>query len=252
MRDKGYTFLRVYSIIESVVDSDWPVSSADLSERVGLPKPTAHRLCQLLESELFLVREVDGKRYIPGPRLKSLALDILGTQTFALERRAVLERLSKEVGETCNFTVPEGTHMLYVDRVETDWPLRIALPVGSQVPLHCTASGKLYLSSIPVRERRRLLSNIELDGYTDNTITDARKLEADLKKIRSDRMGVDDEEFCDGMVAVSVPVNDSQGRICATLAVHGPKQRMDLDKAKSIVPVMRRAAAELSADRKVP
>ena len=246
MRDKGHNFLRVYAIMEAVVGSDWPISSAELSERVDLPKPTVYRLCQLLENEHLLTREIDGKRFIPGPRLKSLALKILGTQTVALERYAILQRLSDEVGETCNLTVPDGTHMLYLDRVETNWPLRIALPVGSHVPLHCTASGKLYLSHLPARERRRVLTKLKLDRYTDNTITDIKKLEAALKQIRFNKIGVDDEEFYDGMVAVSVPIKDPRGRICATLAVHGPTQRFDLQKAKAYIPAMRQAAEGIS------
>ena len=70
-------------------------------------------------------------------------------------RQTVLNALAEDVGETCNIAMPERHAMVYLDRVETKWPLRIQLPVGTEVPFHCTASGKMYLSSL----KPRLLQN---------------------------------------------------------------------------------------------
>lgn len=247
MRDKGHSFLRVYSIIELVVDSAWPVSYAEMSEKLNLTKPTAHRLCELLESENLIQRAIDGKRYIPGPRLRILSMSVLGSSTLLLERQLVLQNLAARTGETCNLTVPHGTEMLYLDRVETEWPLRISLPVGTQVPLHCTASGKLYLSQLASRERKKLISTLSLEKFTKNTITDGGELMEELKTVRSDRIGLDNEEFVDGMVAVAVPINDHTGRVCATLAIHGPTPRLSVDRAMDHLPILREAAERLEA-----
>ena len=247
MRDKGRTFFRVYEIIELIAGSPWPISYAEISDRLSLAKPTAHRLCELLESHSIIQRAVDGKSFIPGPRLRFLSMEVLGSSTMLLERQLVLQSLADKTGETCNLTVPNGTEMLYLDRVETEWPLRIALPVGSRVPLHCTASGKLYLSQLATRERRRLISSITMERYTKNTLTDPDALWEDLKSVREQKIGIDNQEFIDGMVAVSVPINDTTGRICATLAVHGPIPRLTMEMAKSHVPSMREAAERLEA-----
>ena len=135
--------------------------------------------------------------------------------------------------------------MLYLDRVETESPLRISLPVGSRVPLHCTASGKLYLSQLASRERKKLITNIQLDRHTPNTITDADDLMEELRTIRKSKVGIDNEEFFEGMVAVSVPIHDSRGRICAVVAVHGPLPRLTLKKAMTYLPILRDAAERL-------
>ena len=245
MRDKGNSFLRVFSILEAVIESPWPLSYVELSERLSLAKPTTHRLCGLLESQRLIERSIDGKKYVPGPRMKSLSRAVLGSSSLQLERRSVLQAISAKIGETCNLTVPDGTQMLYLDRVETDWPFRISLPVGTRVPLHCTASGKLYLSQITGRERNRLIKNLSLDRLTPNTITDPDALVDELKKTRSNRFGLDNEEFYEGMVAVSVPICDPMGRICATLAVHGPASRLPVETALSHIAAMREAAAQL-------
>ena len=60
MRDKGNNFLRVYRIIEAIVDSPWPLSYADISEQLDVTKPTAHRLCDMLEQQHFIQRATDG------------------------------------------------------------------------------------------------------------------------------------------------------------------------------------------------
>lgn len=246
-RDKGHSFLRVYRIIEMVAGAEWPISYAEISERLDLSKPTAHRLCEMLETQSIIARAVDGKSYTPGPRLRALSMDVLGSSTLRLERQLILHAVSEKTGETCNITVPDGMEMLYLDRVETAWPLRISLPAGSRVPLHCTASGKLYLSQLASRERKKLIDSLELKPYTSNTITDSELLLEQLKTIRSQKFGTDDQEFIDEMVSVSVPITDPLGRICATIAVHGPISRLPFEKALSHLPLLREAAEELEA-----
>src|SRR3546814_7673010 len=98
--------------------------------------------------------------------------------------------------------------MIYWDRVETHWPLKFQLSIGSRVPLHCTAGGKLYLSSLPAERRAKLIAELGLEKRTANTITDPRRLEEAVRQVADEETGVDEEEFIDGMIAVSVPVKD--------------------------------------------
>lgn len=146
VRDRGVSFLRVFRILEAVVDANVPVDATRIAKSIGLPVPTVHRLCKMLIEERFLQYEMDGKRLISGPRMFGLGTRIMSASRFNLERRAIMETLVEEVGETCNIAIPDGLQMVYAERVETKWPLRIQLPIGTHVPIHCTASGKLYLS----------------------------------------------------------------------------------------------------------
>lgn len=245
-KGKGSVLLRAMAILEGVVEADRPVSPTELVTQLGLPKPTVHRLCKMLQEESLLQRAVGSRRLVAGPRLAKLALNVLGSAGLRGERHAILESVSAEIGETCNMAVPDGARMLYVDRVETHWPLRLQFPIGSRVPLYCTASGKLYLGSLPRSQRRRLLSGLVFEAHTSNTITDRDSLELALDRIRDEEIGTDDEEFLDGMVAVAVPVKDGRGRLCATIATQAPVQRLSLRAARAHVPVLRRAAAAMS------
>ena len=246
-REKSSSILRAFAILEQVVAAERPVNPAELAAMLEIPKASAHRLCRMLEEAGLLQRALDGRRLIAGPRLNTLALDVLGGAAQRVARHAVLQRLSAAIGETCNIGIPDGAEMIYYDRVETHWPLRMQLPVGTRVPLHCTASGKLFLSSLTPAQRRRLIAQLPLVRRTPNTLTEPAALEAALERIRADQIGVDDGEFIEGMVAVAVPITDSLGRFCAGLATHAPTQRMTIRNAMAHVPVLREAAAELSA-----
>lgn len=135
--------------------------------------------------------------------------------------------------------------MVYYDRVQSDWPLQIDLQVGSHTPSWCTASGKLYLSSLPRERRRRIIDKLPLMQYTRNTIVDMQILEAELERIKVSRVGTDNQEFVDGMVACAVPINDSSGKLCACLFTHAPVIRKSFDELMAYTPVLESAAQNL-------
>jgi DNA-binding IclR family transcriptional regulator len=238
--------VRALAVLEFVTGSERPVSLADVMASTALPKPTAHRILVMLERERMLQREPDGKRYVAGPRLTALARDVLLNSFQRGPRHAILQSLVQEIGETCNFTMLDGNEVVYLDRVEAHWPLRMVLQPGSRVPPHCTASGKLFLSLLPPRKRQRLIGAAPLKRYTANTITGAEPLEQALAAIREEKVGTDDEEFLAGLCAISVPVLDRRGRVCAAVAVHAPSARMNIDQARVHLPALRRAAAALA------
>ena len=245
-REKGSSILRALAVLEGVVEADRAISPSELIETLDLPKATVHRLCQLLITQGYLQRNLEGKGLLPGARLSRFALGILASSRLRAVRHAVLQQISEEIGETCNISVPDGSEMIYFDRVETHWPLRHQLPIGSRVPLHCTASGKLYLSSLSPARRRRMISLLKLEARTSNSITDHKALEAAIEQIRAQQVGTDNQELLDGMVAVAVPIHDHSGRFCAALATHAPIQRMTLEQAKGFLPVLREGAEQIS------
>ena len=240
------TNLRLLLLLEEIARVGVPVTPTAVNESMGLPKPTVHRLFHTLEEEGFLQRDIDGRSYAPGTRLRKLAVNVLSSSRVRMVRLAILTALAEEIGETCNIATPERNAMIYLDRVETKWPLRIQLPVGTMVPFHCTASGKMYLSSLMPKHLDRYLEVVTLDAHTERTIVDPRKLRDELNEIRERNYSTDDEEFMEGMVAIAVPILDDQGRLMSTLSVHVPELRIDLDKLKSYLPRLHEASSQLS------
>ncbi|MCY1238492.1 Transcriptional repressor IclR [compost metagenome] len=160
----------------------------------------------------------------------------------------VLRRLVEEVGESCNLTAFSGGEVLYLDRVETAAPLRFYLHPGSRVPAHCSATGKLFLAQLAPAQRQRLLANVELERYTQNTLTDHAQLEAELERVKRDGYAMDDEEFLPGLVCIGVlvPAVDG-GKSNLGLALQAPVMRVTRDKVLQLLPALQRAAGALAA-----
>ncbi|MFY0692491.1 MAG: IclR family transcriptional regulator [Paracoccaceae bacterium] len=240
------TNLRTLLILEALGTSTDPMTSAEIGRAVGLGKQTMHRLCNTLLEEGFLVNDESGRGFRPGRRCRTMAAGILHASSAHVLRHQILQKLAHGIGETINYVVPEDRGMAYHDRVETNWPFRIQLPVGSHVPFHCTASGKTYLASLPRAERKRIVQVMQLGANTPGTITQPEKLLSELQKIAKQGFALDNEEFLEGMVAIAVPVCDTKGNYCASLAFHGPVQRITLEDALSKKDLMVEASRELS------
>lgn len=236
---------RSLRLLALLADEGRPLSLAELTQLLGLPKGTVHRLCTNLTATGFLARDADERMFTVGPSLRRLAFDTLNHGTLRGLRHSVLTSLVRDVGETCNFTTLEGTEVLYLDRVEARWPLRLTIDVGAHVPLHCTASGKLLLAFLPKRQRDTVIKRIPLTRMTPATITDPEVLRTECDVIVERDYARDAEEFVAGLNAVSVPVRDKEGMVRATIAVHAPTARMTMEQAESRLPLLRQAAAEM-------
>ncbi len=238
--------IRLLLILEEVARMGVPATPTEINRSVGLPKQTLHRQFAQLEEAGFLQREHDGRSYSPGPRMRSMAYGVISSTRIRAARLAVMSRLAEHIGETCNLAIPERDAMIYLDRVETKWPMRIQFPIGTKVPFHCTASGKLYLSSLPKARLERMLNNMTLQKMARNTMTDRRGLMRQIEDIRAQGYSTDNEEFVDAMVAMAVPIKDEHDRLVSTLAFHAPTPRMSMDSAHRHLDRLRGAANELS------
>ena len=240
------TNLRLLLVVEEIAKAGTPLKPMQLSAALGLPKPTIHRLLQTAEAEGFLQRDLDGRSYGPGLRLRQIAVHTMSSERLRTGRLAILKAVAEEIGETCNLATPDREGMTYLDRVETKWPLRIQLPIGTQVPFHCTASGKMYLSTLRDSTLEAVLHSRSLEGLTEKTIITSDALRAELAETRKRGYSQDDEEFMLGMTAVAVPVIDSTGRLMATLSVHAPGQRHSIANLIQFLPNLKDAAGKLS------
>ncbi|NNL71988.1 MAG: IclR family transcriptional regulator [Silicimonas sp.] len=239
------TNLRTLLVLEILGKSDRAMTASQINEGLGLPKQTVHRLCATLEREGFLQRQGNSKRYQVARRSRELGVGLLSNSRHNIARRQILTDVSRQVRETVNFVVPEADGMRYLDRVETDWPFQIQLPIGTHVPYHCTASGKCFLASLTPTARRSLVSSLRLERLTPASRTEPEELMADLTRIARRGYSLDEEEFIEGMVAIAVPVFDNAGRFVAALAFHGPTQRLTIDGIVAQEDVLQTAAIKL-------
>lgn len=238
--------LRLLLLLEEVARAGIPLSPTTANEQVGLTKPTVHRLFHLLEEEGFLQRDIDGRSYYAGERLRKLSMNVMSSTRLRTMRLSILNALTKEVGETCNIAMPDRDGMMYLDRVETKWPLRIQLPVGTTVPFHCTASGKMFLSTLPPGHLAKYLSTADLNAHTPHSLTEPEDIMREIEEIRQQDYSTDNEEFMENMVAIAVPIRDDLGRLMSTLSLHAPTQRTSVEALKGQLKRLRDSANDLA------
>lgn len=239
--------LRLFSLLEVIARKNHFFTLPALVEETGLPKPTLHRMLQQLESAGMIQREADGRHYGMALRLRRLGEDLLFNSTVHGARHAVLRTLVDEVGESCNITALAGGEVLYLDRVETPAPLRFYLHPGSRVPVHCSASGKLFLAQMDAAQRARLLEPVKLERYTQNTLTDRAALEREVQQVAADGYALDREEFLPGLFCIAVLVPGPEGRASNTgIAIQAPSLRLSPEQVPKVLPALRRAARALA------
>jgi len=238
--------LRAFRLLECIAQSPDGKTVSTLMQETDLPKQTTHRILEQLQFSGLVVKYPGDKRYQLGRRVENFAIATLMGHPSQRERHTILRALVDDLGETCNLTTLAGSDIVYLDRVEADWPLRVILAPGSHVPLHATATGKLLLSLLPKPQRTRLLDLLPMRSLTQRTLTNRRELEQELTKIRRTRISLNTEEHLQGLIAVAVPVMLTREKACAAVAVQAPIGRKTLDDLLSCVPRMRQSAEQLA------
>ncbi len=238
---------RLITVVEVLAGLSRPPTVAQLGQHLGVSRPQAYRIAAALEREGVIARHPVSGRLMFGLRLARAAVRAASLSPLAPLWRPILHSVVDEIGETCNLLTFPAATPTYLDRVEARWPLAIHMHVGSRVPLHCTAGGKLFLANLPGPARDALLAHLPLPQLTPRTATTEAVLKERLAAVAMDGFAVDDEEFMEGMVAIAVPVRDGSQRFLAGLAIHAPTARQSVASLRNLLPRLHAAAAAIAA-----
>lgn len=201
----------------------------ELGRKLEVHKATASRLIATLAERGFVERDPISEKYRLGFGLISLAGAAVGGNDLVRAARPILDELAEATRETVNLGVLSGESVVYVDQVTGTRAIVTVSWVGQRTPLHCTSNGKVLLAYATDGERDRLLG-APLTRLTPRTITDVRKLRAQLAEIRARGYAQTMEELEEGLNAVAAPVRGMGGDLVAALSVSGPAFRMrDVD-----------------------
>ena len=228
------------------MSSEHPPSAARITEHLNLPRPTTNRIIGNLVRLNLLKRDPVLKQLIEGDRLLRLALCVVERATKRGPRHELLRDLSERTGETCNVGTIAGGRIRYLDRVESHWPLAFRLDVGSEIPMHGTALGKLLLAYLPAAQRDKYLGTIELTSYTGQTITDRTKLKAELDDIVRKGFSLDNEEYLPGVLGLAVPVPNGDSFPVLAIAIAAPSARLSPETLLEHLPLLREYAEKFA------
>ena len=225
---------RILNILEEIIIDPNNFTAKKISHKLKIPLATIYRHIETLCEEKYLVAS-SSKKYLPGPKIRNIILKSLPYEPNFTLRRSYLRKLTNDIEETVSLSMPIGTKLVYFDRIEFHWPMQLNLEAGDHLPLHASASGKLYLSSITEDKVIQIFKNIKTPKTAKNTIIDISDFKKEIKKIKNQGYAFDDEEWFNGMVGISVPIFNSKKELCFCLSTHTAKSRKDISDLKKIL-----------------
>lgn len=199
---------KAVQVLTAIGDS--PCGLAELCERTGLPRATAHRLAAGLEVHRLLSRDGDGQWQL-GAGLAELAAHVNDPLLSASAQ--VLPKLREITGESVQLYRREGTVRICVAALEPPAGLRDTVPVGSRLPMSAGSGAKVLLAHSDPGTQAAVLPGAT---FAERALADVRK--------RGWAQSAAEREA--GVASVSAPVRDRHGNVIAAISVSGPIDRM--------------------------
>jgi DNA-binding IclR family transcriptional regulator len=205
-----------------------PATLAELVERTGLPRATAHRLAVALEGHR-LVRRTPAGTWAPGPALAELGR--AGTDLAELAGRHLVT-LRDASGESAQFYVRDGAARVCIAAAERSHGLRDTVPVGARLPMTAGSAAHALLAFAPAEEVTPLLPQA---SFTARTLLDVRR--------RGWAHSVAERE--PGVASLSAPVRDGSGGVLGAVSISGPVERLGRRPGPELVGAVLDAAAAI-------
>ena len=222
------------------------IGVTELSKRLKLHKNNVFRLLATLEARGYIEQNRVTENYRLGLKCLQLGQTFSRQTGLLLQSRAILEELVKATRESVFVAIRKGASIVPLDFAEPQRSVRVVSFLGTALPAHCTAAGKIYL----VFESEQSLSQHlpeRLDRFTDKTILERKSLLDQLKEIAVTGYAVEQGEYIDDVNSVAVPIRDYTRILVGALALAAPSYRLTSDAIKTnIAPTLVRAGNDLS------
>ena len=215
------------------------LATNDLARDLDVDKAGASRILHTLADFGFAIQGND-RRYRASSKLRAraAAADVPARSSIRDRARPLLQRLFELTRETAHLGIRADDQVLYLDKCDTDLPLRVDRPVGTLAPLHCTALGKVLLAYAHAQPPK------DLSRYTRSTAVTSAQLRTALNRVLAVGYATDDEEFAPGIRCVAAPLYDAAGVAVAALGISGPAARV----AASRLPELGRLVTTIAQD----
>jgi DNA-binding IclR family transcriptional regulator len=199
---------KAVGVLHTIAES--PCGLAELCDRTGLPRATAHRLAAGLEVHRLLARDSEG-RWRLGPAVTELAAQV--DDPLLAASAAVLPRLREITGESVQLYRRDGSWRVCIAALEPPAGLRDTVPVGARLPMTAGSGAKVLLAYGDDATQQAVLPGAK---FTDRALTEVRR--------RGWAQSAGERE--PGVASVSAPVRDPRGSVIAAISVSGPIDRM--------------------------
>jgi len=233
-------------LIKAIGEDGGSHGVTDLARRLHMDKASVSRILKTLQQGGLVEQDEATRGYTLGLTFVHLGQKALRRIDLRSAAQNTLETLADETGECAQLAVSAGDRALYIAQAAPPRGVNIDAPLGTLVPLHCTALGKVLLAFQRDPLRKEMLSRIEMEPYTRRTIDDFDALEAHLEGVRGCGIALDDEEFSIGVRCIAAPVFKHDSTLAGAIGISGPSPRIADDCIHEFEKIVHREAMGLS------
>ncbi|MGV9702580.1 IclR family transcriptional regulator [Streptomyces sp. NPDC003483] len=236
---------RALSILPLLAEG--PADLGQVADRLGVHKSTALRLLRTLHEHGLVHRQSD-QRYRLGARLFALAQEAVENLDIREIAHPHLVRLNEQCGHTVHLAVYEDDEVLYIDKVESRYPVRMYSRIGKPVAITVAAVAKLLLADLPEAERRALTDKLDYPLYTARSTPNAVAFRKELATVREQGWATDLGGHEESINCVAAPIRGADGRVSAAMSVSAPNVVVTAEELLTLLPLVRRTADAISRD----
>lgn len=239
--------LKALEILE-FLDLKGPMGITEVSNELGMDKSSVFRALNTLKFRNFVRQDQETLKYCNSYKLLEMGNNVARQSGLVKMASSYMRQLSRQVSGAVCLGIRDGVSVIYIDKIESDTPVRASMKVGQSLPLYCTAMGKSILAFQPPAKMNHLLSRLEFEPRTPNTHQNLDSLKKDLDEVKRRGYAVDNEEHIQGLFCVAAPVFNSSGQVIAGLSVTNVKMLIaDEAFVKTLAREVMNSAASLSS-----
>lgn len=222
-------------LLEALAEEDSKCSLSQLSSKLGMTKASLFRLMATFESHGYVERGQGSSEYKLGMAAFEVGQKLLSRMTILRKARPVMGQLVRQCNETIYLVVQRDDDALFLEMADNDQKVKVVPLNGRRFPLISCAAGRVMLA---------------FDETTNKARIDQQpKLHEELKYCREQGFSIDRDGIGEGSTCIAVPLFDSEGKPCGSLAMVGPSFRMDEEKINNQLLPAIKAAGEMTSAR---
>ncbi|MEU0488415.1 IclR family transcriptional regulator [Nocardiopsis changdeensis] len=249
---------RAAAILRLLAGGARGLSLAEISRSLELPKGTVLGILRTLQHVGFVEQDPESGRYRLGGGMLSLGTRYLDGNELRTRALNWADTLASRSGESVRIGTPHQGQVLVVHHVFRPDSSRQTLDVGTLLPLHATALGKVLMAFdplvTPLEDTAVEEGPVFLPAYTRFTIVSPGELEKQLAEVRDNGWAWEAEELVDGEVSIAAPIRDRRGTTVGAIGVRGaverlrgPDNKLDMEQVSYVRDAARAISRELGA-----
>jgi DNA-binding IclR family transcriptional regulator len=234
-------------IAEFLVQRSRPFGITELARELGISTNSVFRILRRLHDRGYADLDEESGGYELGTGFFRLGMRLSTRFDTRTRARPHLEWLAAQTGETATIQIPDGDRVLVLDAANPPAAFFFHIVVGSRFYYHCNAMGKCILAFLSDAELQATLPK-RLPAPTDNTITDRKRLAAELAGVRKTGIGYDRQEYTTGVFCIGCPLFDVNERVTGGVGISGLAVRWTDRDHQRLAGIVRQAAERICHD----